>query len=209
MNDFFYDSYVLILKALVLGVLMGIVYDCFRVMRISRASEITVSGGFFDAIKPKKPLLKSKNGAKVAVKAANDALVFIEDLLFFIVVGASEILFFLGENDGEIRIYCIVFTIFGFFLYIKTLGRIVIYFSAKIIFFVRCLLYWLIYIIIVPVRYILAVFFKLWRAIYAVTIGKIVASLRKKRYEKLKNDFLNVAFSGFGIFGEDDNYEKE
>ncbi len=209
MSEFFYDSYRLLIGAFLLGVALGVLYDVFRVLRISRLSQSTDESGFLKKIKPKKPLFKEKKGAKKAVSAVNDLLVFIEDILFFIIAAAAEILFFLGENDGEIRIYCIIFTVFGFFLYIKTIGRIVIYFSSKIIFFVRCLLYWMFYIIIVPVRYILRVFCKLGNVVYAVTAGKIVSALKKKRSDALKNDFLKSALDGFGIFGEDEIYEKQ
>lgn len=209
MNEFFYDPYRLLIGAFLLGAALGVVYDVFRVIRIARLPGETYDGGILKKFKPQKPIITFGKGVKKAASAANDAVVFIEDMIFFIVCAAAETVFFLAENDGEIRIYCIIFTVLGFFLYMKTAGRCVIYFSSKIIFFVRCLLYWIFYIIIVPVRYVLRVFYRVGAALYGVSVGKTVAAVKKKYSDVLKNDLLNAASDGFGIFGEDEFYEKE
>lgn len=209
MNEFFYDPYRILIGAFLLGAALGAVYDVFRVIRIARLPGETYDGGYLKKFKPQKPIITFGKGVKKAAYAASDAVVFIEDILFFIVCAIAETVFFLAENDGEIRIYCIIFTVLGFFLYIKTVGRCVIYFSSKIIFFVRCLLYWIFYIIIVPVRYIFRAFYRVCAALYGVSVGKIVAAVNKKRSDVLKNELLNAASDGFGIFGEDEFYEKE
>lgn len=200
MTELFYDPAALIIKAALLGVVLGVIYDVFRILRISASSKAP-SGIFFEKIKPKKPLLCSRKPKK-AKKLGEKALVFIEDVLFFMIFAAAEILFFLGLNGGEIRIYCLIFTLIGFVLYLVSIGRIVIYFSSIIIFFSKCLLYWSFYIIIIPVKFFWMLIKKVSSAFFAATVGKAVQSGRRRRSKSLEKSILLDAASCFGIFKE-------
>ncbi|MBR6049920.1 MAG: spore cortex biosynthesis protein YabQ [Clostridia bacterium] len=200
MTELFYDPAALIIKAALLGVVLGVIYDVFRILRIS-ASGKAPSGAFFEKIKPKKPLFCRRKPKKER-KICGKTLVFIEDVLFFLISAAAEILFFLGLNDGEIRIYCLIFTLIGFVLYLVSIGRIVIYFSSIIIFFAKCLLYWSLYIIIIPVKHILMFIKKVFAAVFAATVGKAVQRGKRRRSKSLEKAILSDAASCFGIFEE-------
>lgn len=200
MTELFYDPAALIIKAALLGVVLGVIYDVFRFLRISASSNVP-SGAFFEKIRPKKPILTQRKQKKT-IKIGKKAIVFIEDILFFIISAVAEILFFLGLNDGEIRIYCLIFTLIGFILYLLSIGRIVIYFSSVIIFFVKCLLYWLFYIIIIPVKHFLKFVKKCSSVIFAHTVGKAIQIERRRRSKSLEKAILSDAASCFGIFEE-------
>ena len=200
MTELFYDPAALIIKAALLGVILSIIYDMFRILRISALSKAP-EGAFFEKIKPKKPLF-CRRKTKKTKELGKNALVFIEDVLFFLIYASAEILFFLGLNGGEIRIYCLVFTLLGFVLYLVSIGRIVIYFLSIILFFAKCLLYWSLYIIIIPVKHISMFIKKVSAAVFAATAGKAAQRGRRRRSESLKKAFLSDAATCFGIFEE-------
>ena len=64
-----------------------------------------------------------------------------EDILFFVIVAITEILATYHINEGEIRIYGLMISAIGFFVYQKTLGRMFIFFSKKILYLIRMIIY--------------------------------------------------------------------
>ena len=216
MNGFFYDSYQLILIFLLPGVFLGIVYDIFRILRISRASELAISGGLYDKIRPRKPLFGSFSRVfkTKSVKIADKIIVFIEDILFWLIAAVTEILFIFHTNGGEIRIYCLLASILGFILYNRTLGRLVTVFAKQIIFLFRCLIYWSLYAIIFPVKLITNGIQKIMRYVYEVTLGRLLISIQNKKRkaysDRMKTDMLAAAGCGFAVYQKERfGYEGE
>ena len=208
MTDFFYDNAKLLPMALALGFLLGVVYDIFRIIRISRSDPPVPSGGFYKKISQKsKPKMRRMKIEK-ARKPLFCALTFFEDILFFLICALSEILFFLAFNDGAVRIYCLFFTAAGFFVYIITVGRAVMFFSSNIIFLFKCLIYWIFYIIMIPIRYISIAARKFFSLLFTVSIGRVLRAMRKKRSASLEKALYALADEGFGIFEETENVEK-
>lgn len=203
MNEFFYDSYRLVLSFLFLGMSLGVVYDVFRILRIGRTKTIAISGSFYEMIKPKRKLLSNIPRA-FSVKVGSSAgtvLVFFEDLLFFLIVSWAEILWFFHVNGGELRIICILSSAFGFFLYYQTVGRLTVYFARHILFLIRCLVYWLAYVILVPIKAICRRLVDILRKLYRSTAGRII-DMRRKRRQTLysihqKEWILRAAAVGF------------
>ena len=216
MNGFFYDSYQLILIFLLPGVFLGIVYDIFRILRISRASELSVSGALYDKIRPRKPLFRntSRIFKTKSIKIADKVIVFIEDILFWLIVAVTEILFIFHNNGGEIRIYCLLSSILGFILYNRTLGRLVTMFAKQIIFLFRCLIYWVLYAIIYPIKLMINGIKKIALCVYQVTLGRIFVSIKNKKRksysDKMKSAMLTAAGCGFAVYQKEKfGYEGE
>lgn len=216
MNSFFYDSYQLILIFLLPGVFGGVVYDIFRIFRISRASELAISGSLYDKIRPRKPLFGSFSRVfkTKSVKIADKIIVFIEDILFWLIAAVTEILLIFHTNGGEIRIYCLFASILGFILYNRTLGRLVTVFAKQIIFLFRCLIYWSLYAIIFPIKLITKEIQKIMRYVYQVTLGRLwvfIQNKKRKAYsDRIKNDMLAAAGCGFAIYQKEKfGYEGE
>lgn len=216
MNGFFYDSYQLILIFLLPGVFLGIVYDIFRILRISRASELSVSGALYDKIRPRKPLFgnTSRIFKTKSIKIADKVIVFIEDVLFWLIVAVTEILFIFHTNGGEIRIYCLLSSILGFILYNRTLGRLVTMFAKQIIFLFRCLIYWVLYAIIYPIKLMINGIKKIALCVYQVTLGRIFVSIKNKKRksysDKMKSAMLTAAGCGFAVYQKEKfGYEGE
>lgn len=201
MTGFFYDSARLIINSFLLGIVIGLFYDTLRIIRIARAPQIKPP--YLDRIRINSPFsfqnskFKSRDSLKLI-----PFLTFIEDILFFTVATISLILFFLSENDGEIRLYCLLFFVVGFAVYIHSIGKITLSFSTTIIFLSRWLLYWVIYIIILPIRVLSGYLSKLFHKIYERTFKRITSSFSTKRSDVLKNRFVADAIHGFGIFKE-------
>ena len=208
MNEFFYDSYLLILLFLLPGVFLGIVFDVFRILRIGRTADITVAGSFYDKIRPRGSLFGGAKHFSVSktAKTANTILIFIEDILFWLIAAIIEILFFFHTNGGEIRIYCLIFSALGFFLYNRTIGMLVIACAKQIIFCTRCLIYWIFYAILYPIKAIWHVIQKLLSATIGRWISVAKAKKRWQQSEKRKKAILQAAELGFAVYQKREFY---
>jgi hypothetical protein len=178
MNTFFYDSYQLILIFLCPGFFLGVVYDFFRILRIARTHE---KEKILDSVH--KHFKGTEYCAKSDAKKAENILVFTEDFVFCVVATLIEILLFYHLNDGVIRIYAILLSIIGFFVYHYSLGRILIYTSKRIINFVRRIIYFVLIAILTP----LIVIYKWCNIVFNAIIHKRHTH-KKKRRARRKNE---------------------
>ena len=171
MIAFFYDSWIIILEFLIPGIFLGIVYDIFRLLRIARNDH---SFKVIQAIKtrffPNLSVLVKK------VDITENWIVFMEDIVFFLIVAATEILATYHINNGEIRIYCLVISVIGFFAYQKTFGKIIIFFSTKILYLIRKTIYATACVLLIPLFFILK------------QIRNFLYMLYPKRKDETKND---------------------
>ena len=204
MIEFFYDSCRTILLFLLPGVFLGVIYDIFRILRIARTRKLAVSGAFYEKIRPKKalfPSFSSRFSISKSLKIADTAVIFAEDILFWLLAATTEILFFFHTNNGEIRIYSVLISILGFFLYHHTVGVLVISCAAQLVFLCRCLIYWIFYVILYPLKF----FIKWIKQLYMATFGRwiYIAKSKKKRNqsEKQKRSILEAASHGFAVYG--------
>jgi hypothetical protein len=115
------------------------------------------------------------------VSVSDKLLTFAEDIVFWIIASVAEVLFIYHINGGAVRVYFIMCTFSGAALYFFTVGKITMYFSVRIIFLLRCLLYWTFYIIIYPIRLILRFIVNVWRFIANNTIAPIKRIIKKRR----------------------------
>ena len=145
MTAFFYDSWIIILEFLIPGIFLGAAYDIFRLLRIARNDK---TFKVIEAIK-KRFFTKSIDYAK-KFEVSENWIVFIEDIVFFLIVAVTEILATYHINNGEIRIYCLLISVIGFFSYQITLGRLVIYLSTKILYLIRKTIYIIVCVLLTP-----------------------------------------------------------
>lgn len=115
-----YDAiYAFILYSGILGFLFGILYDFFRIIRLA----FTVPG-IIGSGKCKKV---HKHGVAVNI------LVFVCDILFFVIAGCITAIFIFHANDGKIRGIALFGSLVGFVIYYNTVGRLVTRISSFII----------------------------------------------------------------------------
>ncbi|MBQ0010510.1 MAG: hypothetical protein KBS76_05370 [Ruminococcus sp.] len=200
MNRFFYDEIWQIFSFLILGFATGSFFDVFRLIRLAFSDDSTVTeNAFYRKIAP--PHYFDRHEKTKHGKVLETLLVGIEDVLFFLI---SSILFSFQTywvNDGEIRIWGILLLLLGFFLWRMTLGKIVLFFSAQILFFAKILIYWSFYIIIKPIRvafsFIITVFLTVYRKTVSALRAKWILSRRKRYTARECNRILSESRKGF------------
>ncbi len=207
MTSDFYSTYASFIGAASIGVIFGLLYDVFRILRIARLPYIVPEGRFYDFIKI--PQVKGKcrqSKLKKILHLSGNIVTFTEDIIFWILISFGEILFIYHINGGEIRIYYFLLTFAGAALYFLTVGKCMMYFSVRIIFLIRCLLYWVFYIIIYPIRKTLSFLKKL--ALFSIkkTIRPIISKVRinaDSRYSKKRiSSVLDQSKNGFYYVSE-------
>ena len=160
MIAFFYDSWFVILKYLMPGIFLGAVYDVFRLARISRNdSEHSVK----KALRKRFYHKEDSDNQTSKRQISEYTLVLIEDILFFIIVAITEILAVYHFNGGEIRVYCLLISAVGFFIYQKTLGILLIFLSRRILYLIRKTIYLIICIALTPIFFLSSRVVRLWR----------------------------------------------
>ena len=177
----FYGRYSAFVMALLLGLFFGLLYDVFRIIRVSRMPYIVPEGRLYDMIKIPSGAPSRFRKATRKLFSVSDALAtFAEDILFWITVSVCEILFVYHVNGGVVRIYFIIYSFLGAALYFFTLGKLTMYFAVRIVFLSRCTVYWTVRIIICPIRFILTVSFKCLRFIASVTLIPVINIIKKR-----------------------------
>lgn len=194
MTDFFYDSWTMFLAFILSGVLTGIIYDVFRILRIARTTNTMPEGKLFEKIKPKKPFPKKEKRRKL-FKAADKTLIFFEDILFWLTVAVIQTVFIYYFNNGEVRLDFFFYSALGFGAYMASIGKFVVFSAKKIIFLCRCLIFYALYIIMYPIRVLFTALSKVLHRILNKFGNKIV----QRRSEKIKMKLLKDAECGFGI----------
>ncbi|MBR5516291.1 MAG: spore cortex biosynthesis protein YabQ [Clostridia bacterium] len=115
-----YDQiYSFIAYSVILGFSFGVLYDIFRIIRMS----VCVPG----IISAKEKNKSNKNGFIVNV------IVFVCDILFFILAACISAIFVFHANNGNIRIIAMIGSLAGFAVYYNTVGRLVTLISHFII----------------------------------------------------------------------------
>ena len=173
MNEFFYDSCTLILKFSIPGIFLAMVYDIFRLIRIGRND---LNHKPITALRKKYfPHMSDERKHK---KMSEEWIVFTEDVLFWLIAAITEILAVYHINRGEIRIYCLMISVSGFFIYQRTFGKVFLFLSTKILYLLRYVFYGICCLVLSPSLF-------LWK------ILKRIGAYCKKHWKKhhVKNLF--------------------
>lgn len=99
--------------SIIIGVILGVVYDVFRIQRITMESD------------------------NKYITVIRDIIIFVEDIIFAVISAVFIVVMIFHVNDGQIRWFVLFGTGVGFIIYYNTIGRIVILCSEKIIAFIR------------------------------------------------------------------------
>ncbi len=122
------------LYAIVVGIVLGVLYDVFRIQRISMSRDYHFT-----------VMRKRENNSKTLNLLTNfllsdklkSVIIFIEDVAFFVLSAVIVIIFIYQSNSGIIRWFELSGAVLGFILYYFTVGRLVVSLSEYIIFAVR------------------------------------------------------------------------
>ncbi|MBO5415807.1 MAG: spore cortex biosynthesis protein YabQ [Clostridia bacterium] len=129
-------------------------------------------------------------------------LIFLQDILLFAYLGCGTVILNYYLNRGQFRLYTIAAVAAGFAIYYFTLGKLVIFLSEGIIFFVRAAVRIILYLVSRPFVYLGRVVVKILRTLRK-KIASGIAKKRIMRYNKTKRrELLELSRKGFQNEGE-------
>lgn len=205
--------------AVIVGAVIGIIYDVIRISRVfsgvtetssqskmytlrlpligsgvDRKNDFLKFCGFGDwgKILAEKTGRKKKDG--IVSEFYKSVVVFIGDILFFFVVSPIFTVFIYYANNGKIRWYLVIGAIIGFLLYYFTIGRLIMLFSSAIVFTVRTIGAYVIYFTLRPVVLLLRLILGFIRkVILKISSGIKKAVLLKKMKKYTEKTEKSVA----------------
>ena len=151
----------LLLKAFLLGVALGFFYDAIRLLRM-------IFGVRY---------FGEKRASSRVQAVIEYAVVFLTDIIFWLVLGISSILLFYNVSGGVFRFSVYPAMLFGLFLYYISLGKLVLKLSAAVVDLLFKICRAILKLVALPVRQIKRFFIFL----YHLTIGEILGKIKERR----------------------------
>ena len=139
----------LYLWSLILGGCFGATYDLLRITRVLLG--VHYSRRTTDRLRAIRlpllpPICKRRRSRLLGI------VIFLEDLLFCLLVGVVMILLFYSANHGRIRLPAFLLAAVGFLLYRASIGRAVMAFSEVIAFFLEVFIRYVLFFACYPFR---------------------------------------------------------
>ena len=184
----------MMLSGALLGAVLGVVYDVFRLIR--RAA-LEAGGGEVPsyAREWKFPFLgcPGARGKRNALsRGVTTVVTVLCDLAFGLISGISVLLLVYDRNDGIFRLSAPVGVAVGFFLYRMTLGRLVGAFEDAILFFAGVLFRYLLLLVTLPFRLL----FRGCRALYCLTLAPLIFRLSEKHADSVSKKQVAALLEG-------------
>ena len=164
------------LYSVILGGVLGFIYDFFRIFRV--LCGINYKNKFSEKIKSinlpkiKNPMSQKKN------TISKDILIIITDILYFLTITPIVVVFTYHFNNGKIRWFIFFGIVVGFLVYYFTVGKLIILVSEYIAFAIKVVFSYLIYFLLRP-------FFKIF-IILKIKIDIHKNKLKEKRKNKIQ-----------------------
>ncbi len=121
-----------------------------------------------------------------------------EDFFFMLGCGVVFSILFYVQSSGKVRAFAFAGGLGGFYIYRKTLGRLVMAASERIINFVKYIIH---RVVLPPVNFVIKLLRRaaetVKRTLFAV-LGKITLRAEKRRTAKQIKAFTEAALFGFG-----------
>ena len=189
----------LLLSSFFLGVGVGAVYDVHRIVRIFFGVQYSKKRPSELLLRPL-PMVGRPLGEIRQRKWKNcflSVLIFLQDVFFFCLAGVGIVILNYAYNDGQFRFYTVVALLLGFLSYYFTIGKLVIYLSEWIVFFLRAAFSILFFLLLQPVIKLFTLVSFIMKKIIS-NLQKSIAKKRKKVYNINKEkDCLCAAKQGF------------
>ena len=116
------EQFLIILKFILIGILFGEVYDIIKLFRSFFI--FPYSKKFIDKKKNKSFKRTNNPVLKVENKKYRHLMLFIFDILYFVIITPLCAIFLHAINNGIVRWYIFLGMICGFLLYNRTIGRL-------------------------------------------------------------------------------------
>ena len=166
----------ILLYSFLLGIFLGIVYDWFRIRR-----------RLFSINSAKKS--DADKGTKKHICLIEDVVIFFEDVLYGIICSIVVCIFLFYINHGRFRAITLIGAGVGFLIYYKTVGRLVLFCSEKIVRFIRFLFGKIFKLTVIPI-------IRLLKFLISISLGRLFMYCYSAILIKLQ---LKKANTGFRI----------
>ena len=186
-------------QAFLFGLLLGVVHDACRLLRILCGSSCGSERfqEWYEKPLPiiHRPIRSHKKGK--AWKVGIIVLTIVGDILFFIVAAIGTVLLQYEHNNVSFRLFALLCEIIGFFAYYFTAGKLVMMLSEGIVFCLKAFFLLVFFMISYPFRRIFLFLSKKIKKIIT-NLQQALAKKRKKLYNKnIKIQLLREAEFGF------------
>lgn len=125
----------------------------------------------------------------------NDFITYVEDIVFWILTGIILLYSIFLFNNGEIRLFMLIAVLLGLIIYMLSISRYIIKVNVKIINFFKTIILKIISIILIPFKYIVKIFRKIFFrpvSFIIINVKKFSTNYLKKFSNKLKNNKKSV-----------------
>ena len=171
--------------AVLTGFGLGPVYDGLRILRMALGDPTAARGYVSRRKNSPEPCGPRRRSPALAF------FLFVEDLIFMIIVATALILLSYYTNDGQLRAPAPVGMACGFFVYIHTVSRPLIRLAELALGWIRRLGGICLHLLAIPLKW-------LW----TITVGRALAARRERQTQRAIRDLTESARQGFGILEE-------
>ena len=196
MEIFPYEMFISALWTFLCGAAMGVLYDILRLSRVMLG---------FHYISSKSAIVKNKFTERFPIKNNIDItnrilfkiILFLEDLLFVLTFAAVFILALFYGNGGIFRVVFLIAILLGFAAYYFSLGRITILFFDVWVIYIRTLICYLVYYLLLPFKYVIGKIKLILKKIFAIFAQRL-ENIKIKGYNKKERERL-ISLSEIGM----------
>lgn len=146
----------MLLCSFLCGLVLGFCYDVLRLTRMWIGAELSPTAILLRhrlALPPRMKLISVKPRAEKSdkyTKTLRFVVLFIEDILFCLLVAITLALLLYQTNDGQFRLSAVAMLFCGIGIYLMTIGRLIHLFSGVIFEVIRAMIIWLLAILAYP-----------------------------------------------------------
>ncbi len=148
----------------ILGLIFGGLYDIIRIIHI------------LCGIASYAPVREDTDGSRMKRGRLPFCLFFLCDAVYMLTVTAMFSVFQYWQMNGKFRLFLLLSALAGFAVWHATAGRLVMIFSEAIVRFLRLAVLWT---VVKPVRFLLAVLCRFLMFLYRQTAGRMVCLVRR------------------------------
>lgn len=142
------DQLLVFFASILIGAVLGIIYDAIRGIRA--VFGIQYKTKFGDRLKNLKfPIIKNPLNRKKS-RIADGISLFITDIIYFVLATFVLVIFIYYINDGIVRWYIFAGAIVGMLAYYFSVGRLFISIIELILFFIRVMLAYFFHFLFLP-----------------------------------------------------------
>lgn len=182
MNVSIGEHITLLCYALLVGVMLGALYDAVRLVRTFLGLGINYrTSPFISSLTP--PLIgrRPERTRRLMGKAAACAVIFVFDILYMAAAAAVTVIFIYHASSGTPRGFALFGEAVGFIMYMKTVGKLTAAASSYIFFAAETVFRYILFFTLKPASFVLRRAWGLVKKIYGNTVDAAVRKLRRKK----------------------------